>query len=231
MHTDLLLNDFAIRCFRDEGDSDYISARMAFRAEITTSLWASQQMLEKYVKCILLLNRIPGKDVRHDVRKGLTLINASGKMQLDLTPNTQRFIDHIDTYGQYRYFEVSRFIDTSNIVNLDRAAWELRRYCTHDPAPRQLKLVRGVTTPKFELSGGYLESIIDDDKSQAREPLLWRNFFFGRRQRRFWRNHSFRIKASNAPLHMHPEILEEVLKYVHLPNRLTLEYREYAKSR
>ncbi len=46
-------------------------------------------MLEKYVKCILLLNRIPGKNVRHDLRKGLDLINASSKMQLHLTPNTQ----------------------------------------------------------------------------------------------------------------------------------------------
>jgi hypothetical protein len=231
MHTDLLLNDFAIRSFRDEGDSDYISARMAYRAEIATSLWASQQMLEKYVKCILLLKRIPGKDVRHDLRKGLDLINASGKMQLDLTPNTQRFIDRIDTYGQYRYLEVSRFIDTLDIINLDRAAWELRRYCTIDPAPGQFKLVRGVTPPKFDLAGGYLESIIGDDKSPARGPLLWRNFFFGRRQRRFWKNPSFRIRASNAPLHMHPEILEEVLKYVHLPNRLILEYRACATSR
>jgi HEPN domain-containing protein len=231
MHTDLLLNDFAIRCFRDEGDSDYISARMAFRAGITTSLWASQQMLEKYVKCILLLNRIPGKNVMHDLRKGLDLIDASNKIQLDLTPNTQRFIDYIDTNGQHRYLEKSRFFDSSNIVNLDRAAWELRRFCALDPAPKLLKLVQGITTPKFKLAGGYLESIIDDEKSPAREPLLWRNFFFGRRQRRYWKKPKFRFRVSNAPLHMHPEILEEVLKYVYLPNRLILEYRAYAKSR
>ena len=133
MDTELLLNDFAIRCFRDEGDSDHISARMAFRARITTSLWASQQMLEKYLKCILLLNRIPGKNVKHDLRKGVDLINASGKVQINLTPKTLRFIDHIATFGQYRYLEVSRFIDTSDIINLDRASWELRRYCTFDP--------------------------------------------------------------------------------------------------
>jgi hypothetical protein len=231
MDTDLLLNDFAIRCFRDEGDSDYISARMAFRAGITTSLWASQQMLEKYVKCILLLNRIPGTKVMHDLRKGLDLINASSKMQLHLTPNTQRFFDYIEASGQYRYLEKSRFVDTSNIVNLDRAAWELRRYCALDPAPRQLNLVQGVTTPKFELAGGYLESIIDDLNNPAREPLLWRNFFFGRRQRRFWKKPSFRFRASNAPLQMHPEILEEVLKYIYLPKHLIQEYRAYAKSR
>src|SRR5579862_8464524 len=98
MEHDLMLNDFAIRCFRDEGDADYISARMAFRTALTTSLWSSQQMLEKYIKCILLLNRIPAKDVRHDLRRGLDRIGSSNQIQLDLTPNTQRFIDYIDQF-------------------------------------------------------------------------------------------------------------------------------------
>jgi hypothetical protein len=71
MTTDLLLSDFAIRSFRDEGDADHILCSYGVPRGKHTSLWASQQMVEKYLKCILLLNRIPGKNIRHDLRKGL----------------------------------------------------------------------------------------------------------------------------------------------------------------
>jgi len=230
MTTDLLLNDFAIRSFRDEGDADYISARMAFRAAINTSLWASQQMVEKYLKCILLLNRIPGKNISHDLRKGLDTINDSGRVPLDLSSKTRKFIDYIDSSGQYRYLEVSRFLNTRDIVNLDRTAWELRRYCTLDPGPRQLKLIEGVPAPKIELPGGYLESIINESMDPAREPLIWQNAFFGKRQRRFLRNMKVRIRATNAPLHLNPQILDDVLKYVYLPKHLIAAYRSYAQT-
>jgi hypothetical protein len=50
MNTDLLLDDFAFRSFRDEGDVDYIAARMAHRARLVTPfLWSSQQTIEKYL--------------------------------------------------------------------------------------------------------------------------------------------------------------------------------------
>lgn len=46
-----LLNDFAIRCFRDVADDDYIAARMACPTELVLQyLWASQQAIEKYLK-------------------------------------------------------------------------------------------------------------------------------------------------------------------------------------
>jgi HEPN domain-containing protein len=85
------LNDFAICCFRDLGDEDYISARMAFRAALVTpSLWASQQAVEKYLKCILLLNRIPGAHVRHKLAAALDAIKGSGKLLLELNTSNSR---------------------------------------------------------------------------------------------------------------------------------------------
>lgn len=44
MHNDqvVLLNDFAIRSFRDTADLDYIAARMAYQAHLTPqSLWSA----------------------------------------------------------------------------------------------------------------------------------------------------------------------------------------------
>lgn len=69
--TDKLVNDFAIRSFRDIADGDYIAAGLACRSQLVMQyLWASQQAIEKYLTCILLLHRIPAKRMRHDLGAG-----------------------------------------------------------------------------------------------------------------------------------------------------------------
>jgi HEPN domain len=163
MPEDWLVNDFAIRSFRDVADEDYISARMAFRAALVTpSLWSSQQAIEKYLKCILLLHRIPGKHVRHQLGIALDAIQGSGKLVLDLTPPTRSFVEYLDEFGPYRYLEISNVAFGPNLVRLDRAVWELRRYCTLSDEPRRIKLRHGFIPPKVRIPGGYLEGIIDD---------------------------------------------------------------------
>src|SRR5437773_8141888 len=136
MELDALVNDFAVRSFRDIAAGDYIAARMACRAALVTQfLWASQQAVEKYLKCILLLNRIKAKKVRHDLGKALGKIKGSGKVSLKLTQGTEKFIEMLDDYGEYRYLEVSNFAFGAQLVRLDRAVWELRRYCTFAEEP------------------------------------------------------------------------------------------------
>jgi HEPN domain-containing protein len=229
MTDDWLINDFAIRSFRNVGDEDYISARMAFRAALVTpSLWASQQALEKYLKCILLLNRIPGAHVGHKLGVALDAIKASGKLLLELTRTTQTFIRYLDELGPFRYLEISNVAFGPDLIRLDRAAWELRRYCTLSDAPKQIKLRQGVPPPKVRIDGGYLEGVIDDIKNPAREPLLWQNAFFGARRRRHVRRNTW-IKASNAPLYLNPQILDEILKYVRLPKEIIEGYRAHKK--
>jgi hypothetical protein len=223
------LNDFAIRCFRDEGDADYISARMAFRAALDGPvLWASQQTIEKYLKCILLLNRIKARDIYHELDKALDCLAG---FPLDLTPATTSFIEHVDAFGKSRYLEVSRVAYGRDIVRLDRAVWELRRYCTLSESPRLIKLLRGVPPPKpkVQLPGGYLESIIDEPNDPAREPLLWRNLFFGVRTRRYVRVSGW-TKAKNSPLYVTPQVLDEVLTYVHIPKAVVTAYRTQKKA-
>src|SRR5215468_6849430 len=95
MDHDALVNDFALRSFRDMADGDYIAARMACRAALLPQfLWASQQAVEKYLKCILLLNRIDAREAYHDLGKALDRIDASGKLSLDLTRGTKEFHRH-----------------------------------------------------------------------------------------------------------------------------------------
>ncbi|SRR6266545_7434433 len=154
MTLDALVNDFAVRSFRDIGDGDYIAARMACRAALVTQfLWASQQTVEKYLKCILLLNRVEAKKARHDLRKAVRKIKGSGKISLKLTRGTEAFIEMLDDYGQFRYFEVSSFAFGAQLIRLDRAAWELRRYCTLAEEPKEKKLRNGFAAPLVRVPG------------------------------------------------------------------------------
>lgn len=227
--TDQLLNDFAVRSFRDIADGDYIVARMACRAEMVVQyLWASQQAIEKYLKCILLLERIPAKHVRHDLRAGLAAIKNSGKVVLHLTKRTQEFIDYLDENGTYRYLEVSHYAFGDELVKLDQAIWELRRFCTLAQEPRQAVWINGLPAPKVRLLGGYLEGIIDSPKHRAREALLWQNGFFGNRVRRAVRIRRW-FRANNSPLYLNPQILDEVLKYVYLPKAVEAGYRAHKR--
>jgi hypothetical protein len=100
--TDGAINDFAIRSFRNIADGDYIAARMACRAVLLPQfLWGSQQAIEKYLKCILLLNRIPARKVFHDLAAALREVNNSGKLALDVTEPTRKFIERIDDMGRF----------------------------------------------------------------------------------------------------------------------------------
>ena len=102
MNLDPLINDFAIRSFRDIADGDYISARLAYKAQLIPQfLWLSLQAFEKYLKCILVLNRIPAKR-GHDLSEILTVFDNSNKFELRLSLDTQNFFTYLDTYGRHR---------------------------------------------------------------------------------------------------------------------------------
>jgi hypothetical protein len=63
----------------------------------------------------------------------------------------------------------------------------------------------------------------------AREPLLWQNGFFGTRTRKCVRLNKW-FQAHNAPLYLNPQILDEVLKYVHIPDYVAKGYRAHVRS-
>jgi hypothetical protein len=103
---DAHLNDFALRCFRDTADGDYIAARMAYRADlIPQALWASQQAIEKYTKCILLLRRIVWNTPNHSLLRPLEKIEQ--QIRLRLTPDTREFIKYLDTHGTEQVLHIA----------------------------------------------------------------------------------------------------------------------------
>lgn len=241
MNIDILLNDFAIRSFRDIGDGDYIAARLAFRAQLIPQfLWSSLQAIEKYLKCILVLNRIPAPKT-HDLVKLLHKLQQDNKkFKLQLTNKTNEFLCELDTSAKYRYYEASYCTFSKAMISLDQAVWEIRRYgrvLDYDVTDTQGKKINLLehelkinedaakfTPQKFQILGGRLESIIAKTDHPSREPLLWQNAFFGCKSRKTVEIPGC-MEAGNSPLYLHPEILNEVLKYVYLSKDVIQAYR------
>jgi hypothetical protein len=230
---DVLLNDFAIRSFRETADKDYIAARMAYRARlIQPFLWSALHCLEKYVKGICLLNRVAAHR-GHAVLAGIKQMKRFGKFPIELSPETERFIKRLEEGGaEFRYYESSYYNDEFDIIRFDRAVWELRRYC--QPLDYDFDLDDGTKKNmlSFELSriktalannekgtcikGGTLETIIAERSHPARDSLIWNNLFFGPSRRKGVRMRPD-WESGNSPFFLHPEIIDEVVKYVFVP--------------
>jgi HEPN domain-containing protein len=229
LSVEVLLNDFALRSFRDIADGDYITARWACRTGLLPQyLWASQQAVEKYLKCILLLHRIPPTDVWHDLSAALQKIEGSQKLELGLTERAHKYIEYLDTYGRFRYLETSHWGEGRDIVRLDQVVWEIRRYCTLTPVTA--KLHEGSSPPRVTFRHGHLEKILNGGSCPARAALIWQNAFFGKRVRRTVRVGGW-AKGTNAPLALHPEIMEEAANYVFLPKEVRQYFRQAARKK
>jgi hypothetical protein len=169
--------------------------------------------------------------------------NAKG-LDLALTKETQDFVRYLDLHGRHRYFETSWAVEGHELLQLDWAVWEVRRFAkvlasSTEASGAQAKLRKDeirrirdgdVKHPQHHaLNGGLLEKILDDKAHRARPALVWHNGCFGKSFRRtvkVWRG----FRASNAPLYLHPEILDEVLKYVWLPKDVVDAYRAHRSA-
>lgn len=242
---DRIVNDFATRSFRDTGDGDYIAARLAFRSQLVPQfLWSSLQAIEKYLKCMLVLNRIKAER-GHSLEDILGIFDKNKKFELRLSKDAKKFLVYLDTYGRHRYYETPYYIRGHELLLLDKTVWEIRRYARgmdysiHSLSGEIVEMleheiaanVSAESKPphRFYIIGGRLESIIENPKHPSREPLLWQNAFYGKRSRKTVTLPG-RGEAGNSPLWLHPEILDEVLKYVWLPKDVKDAYRNQGKT-
>lgn len=242
----ILLNDFATRCFRDLADGDYICARMAYRAQqIEQFHWMGLQAIEKYLKAIILYNKIKAPKIGHSLEKALEKCKQL-PFTLSLSKSSLELIKHLDRYGQSRYLEVSHYIFGPKLIEFDKAVWEIRRYCRVinyeldgkangtriAMLPLELdRIARSETTArhKFSIMGGHLEKILSKRDHPARPFLVWKNFFFGSRSKKVisLRMHD---EGKNSPLFLHPQLLDVIDEYVFLPPKLLSAYRELHAS-
>jgi len=233
---EILLNEFARRCFRDTADRDYIHARLAYRARlIQPFLWSSIHCLEKYVKAILMYNRIASDALDHTVLKGLRRLRSHGKFQVELDRESQEFVERLEQGAADRYF-LSSYNDLPyDIIRLDQVVWVIRRYC--QPLDYEVeidgKTVNRLTctleclekgldegSKRTFIENGWLETVLESDaKNETRKALIWKNLYFGpstRRSAKFLPH----FEAGNSPFFLYPEAVDEVAKLCKVPRSL-----------
>lgn len=241
---DLKLNSFAITCFRDTADFDYISARQSYRTCLFPQfLWSCEQAIEKYLKCILLLNRVPATKIGHDLVKGLELAERNLPFQIRLRDEIREFITRVDSMGRWRYMEASLDIRRNDLLLLDWTVWTIRRYCQSmnyelrtvsgklvnmlEPTLQQIEHSETRPPYEFHLNGGRLEDIVKKRDHPARTALVWNNCCFGMRNRKRVRMTTYSA-GSNSPFFLFPELLDEAAKYVKVPIEVQRAYKQSA---
>jgi hypothetical protein len=236
------VDDFAIRSFRDSADSDYITARMAVQARLIQQfLWSGLQAIEKYFKCIHVLNRVPlpkKRGLGHDIAAAYKL-TTEACFDVGLSEPSRELIEHLNDYGKSRYYELPFFIHGDERFLLDRTVWEIRRFCRvfdQRKAVRdeQLKAIYGDNPHRpntARLQGGLLEEILTamNGRHPARAALIYQNYHFGVRSRK--RVKGGWLHAGNPPLSLYPEMLDEVCKYAYLPEDVKNGYRALLAAR
>lgn len=235
------VNSFALRAYRDTADKDYILARIAYKTDLFPQFhWSALHALEKYAKCIAILTRIPKpkKDyIKHEVNRSLELI--SEKLDIALSEQTKKFIARLEEYGaRFRYLEISWFINDCELAKLDRAVWELRRFCNAElyvysgdhfvsVCNDKHEAIRSIEKPNkinTLVPGGYLEKTLENRKSRARPDLVWCNLYYTNSNRKSVLMKSGKL-AENSPFSLHPEIIEEVSKYTFVPDEIKNVYK------
>lgn len=239
---DAFLNYFAIECFRNVADQDYILARDAFRRDFFSQFqWLALQAIEKYLKSIIIFNRLKNIKFGHDIKKGVQLITESLDF-FKIDDLAFENIKHFSQYGKNRYFVLPFHEFGYRLQDLDYTIWEIRRYCrqlnidfigsrnkkTIDEL-KSTKLVFNalisifhkdlIKTPQETyISGGLIEKILETKDHSARKSLIWNNFFFLKKSRKSVKaREGFIVKSS--PLSLTPEKIDLVCDYVHIPDK------------
>lgn len=234
---DATLNVFALRSFRDTADGDYVTARLAYRADlIPQAFWSSLQAVEKYLKCLLLLRRIPWTKGSHSLTLPLAELEKDFAA-LSISGETREFKRFLDTNGSDRYFTYSCHSEGLELMKLDHAVWDLGRYCISYRLPKnQSKSPNGRFKPKTHLasrnyvsttlsiaSPGPLDKLLQvNRKSPAQIGLQWNNLYFGRSVRNSIKT-GIRRQAVNSTLALHPKIVADLDQLMFLPKEVRTE--------
>ncbi|MBX7229598.1 MAG: HEPN domain-containing protein [Burkholderiaceae bacterium] len=234
------VNSFALRAFRDTADRDYIHARMAYRADLFPQFhWSALHALEKYAKCIAILARVPRPKppIKHEVERSLSLI--SEKLDVNLSEQTKKFIKRLEKFGaRFRYLEVSWFINDCELAILDRAVWELRRFCNAELYEYSSNQFFSISQEKYDavktidkpnksntfIPGGFLEKTLEKRNSRARPNLVWCNLYYSASKRKIVHIKN-PLMAENSPFFLYPEIIDEVSKYTFVSQEISDLYK------
>jgi HEPN domain-containing protein len=220
--TEAWVDAWIAHSWRDVADQDYLTARIAYRYELTPPfLWSSQQAVEKYLKAILLFNRVDTRDLGHNVVKAFSRLANVTAIPFNFPADIQKFIEYINEEGPNRYDDYPRELRPDALIGLDRTAWHLRRYCYNLRGPQLANEIAKLAVDPlqqrrtFRITGGWLEKLLTK-RSATRAHLVWKNFWYGSRPKRRIKNFPARLAWSQPLTFMRPEVYAVVKNLVKL---------------
>lgn len=223
--------DFITRSFREVADKDYLAARICYRYDLELQfLWFALQAIEKYLKAILLYNAYSAKGLSHNIYGAYQRVLQISDIKFDFPEDVEKFIKFLDDYGANRYFEFPHYLRGEDCLILDKTVWYIRKWCKYirgtvtikgkeiERLPFEIKEIKNKLYEKnpnrYRIFNGYLERVLKDKKSEIREQLIWKNFYFGTYAKKTIKNYKSRISWSNPTHFMHEAIYPELKKMV-----------------
>lgn len=230
-------NHYAKRCFRDIADMDYISARVLYKNNcLDQFLVLSQQCLEKYLKAVLLFNDVPCKKSTHSL---LFLFKECKRIKnIRLESETGKIIYLLEDMENKRYLTYSLFGRSDYLQMLDRAVFDIRRFCQGDKE-KMISLgmisIEDLRRKKIKtriIFNGELEKILSqNNKDDLRKSLVWKNFYFGKNIKKTIKNFPNMLWAKSSVIcSMDDQPIYEALKeYVYFPKKIKEFFEKHKK--
>lgn len=195
-------------------------------------LWSASQAVEKYLKCILFLNRVNTKDLGHDLASAFERVNDQLPFNIELNSREREVFSHLAEWNSDRYLLSSFHLDHGELFQLDELVWRLRLYCrpldkwhyADEPSSDVLaervngvvKIIAGSDKLAGHLEGAVLENILSKRDHPAHEGLTWQNMFYSR-TRRVSIRYRDGFQAVSAPLFLDPELADVAARWMKIP--------------
>jgi len=179
--------EFAKTCFLDIADNDYIAVRTLFRnCCYHQSFILMQQAIEKYLKAILLYNKIAAKKEQHKIKE--LLKKCQQKIaSFSLSEDVVRFIQELDGMENSRYLTYSTAGFYEWLPILDKCVWQLRVFAQADTKENKETIERIMSDGLDKYVGtkvifnGSLERILagsTQESTVVQHNLTWRNHYY-----------------------------------------------------
>jgi HEPN domain-containing protein len=222
-------------CLVDMGDRDYLAARISWRTRLPEQfLWSALQTVEKALKAILLFNDRSARRLGHDLEKALAKVDEIQDLDIHLHRDVRAFIKYLTRHGPNRYLERGFYLRGSELFDLDKTYWQLRRYCqdirSYARAAKrpEADLLAGMgrwfrnrkhleRPQRYHLPSGYLEDVLAGKNGPEQyTALVWKNIFFGKRDKGTIEYAP--LSWSAIPAHFrHPDVFAELAEVIEFP--------------
>lgn len=182
-------NRVALGCYRDNADRDYAHARLAYQALLGNQfLWSSLHCLEKYAKCICLLNEVSSIEIRHEVLRAINKVQAERtNLSITLRPKVVEFIQRLERCGANdRYMGVDFFAEPEDLSMLDMSVFSIREYCFPRLTDEELAWAQQMNSDdqvppeRRRPYSGWLERVIHSPSDKAHSAITWNNAQLGK---------------------------------------------------